>query len=105
MTRGFASAVGAASSVWVEANDGSGLSAAGFKLTKSFLDINHCIDGFRGPHSCTMIWMNLVDWVLIASFLKVAISRTLKLTGRFPVPDVLPCSPVEVLQVSWSLLG
>ena len=33
---------------------------ASLQLTSSLLNISFCIDGFWCPHSCAMVWMNLI---------------------------------------------
>ena len=52
---------------------------ASLQLTTSLLNMSLCVDGLRGPHSCTMIWMSLMNWILVTSFLLVTIPCTPKL--------------------------
>ena len=77
---------------------------ASLQLASSLLDISLCDHGPKGPHSCTSVWLNLMNWILSSTFLKVTISGAPELAGHFHVPYVPRCSLEEVLQLSRDLL-
>ena len=77
---------------------------ASLLLVSSLLDVSLRNHGLRGSQSCTMIWLNLMNFCLISTFLEVTISGTPEFAGQFHVPDVLTCSLVKVLKVRRNLL-
>ena len=76
---------------------------ASLLLASSLLEVCLRDHRLRGPHLCTMVWLHLMNWFLVWTFLKSR-SRARQNSQAIYVPDVLKCSLVEVLKMRPNLL-